>query len=133
MTDISSFEKILQQPYAPIPVYVRKVRWTWIVGYKTTSGRFAYYLSGPLSKLRTYRLADARAAAESLGLPVKEYGPPEAFGRKRYRPSESTIQAYRHVASLGDVEKLVAWLKEHPADVPTLLELTYSEQQVGEQ
>jgi hypothetical protein len=124
MSDITLFRKILQQPYAPIPVYVREVRWTWIVGYKTTSGRFAYYLSGPLSKLRTYSLAAAHAGAESLGLPVKEYGPPEAFGRKRYRPSESTIAAFQYVCSQGDVERLTAWLKQHPKDVPALFELT---------
>jgi hypothetical protein len=55
------------------------------------------------------RLADARAAAESFGLPVKEYGPPEAFGRKPkpatsfdgYRPPASTISAFWHVLALG--------------------------------
>jgi hypothetical protein len=83
VSDISIFKKILEQPDMPMPDYVRP-RWVWLVSYKTTSGRFAYQIGGkgPLSKLRTYSLADARVAAESFGLPVKEYGPPAAFGRR---------------------------------------------------
>jgi hypothetical protein len=83
MSDISLFKKILQQPHAPPPHHQTTPRWIWLVAHKNRAGRFVYQVGvkSPLSKLRTYSLADARAVAESMGH-VKEYGPPEAFGRK---------------------------------------------------
>src|SRR5258708_3392669 len=86
MSDISAFRKILAQPYAALPDYLHP-RFVWICASRSQgqTGQFYYRVGSgkhPLSKLFTCSLADARAAAESFGLPVKEYGPPEAFGRK---------------------------------------------------
>ena len=40
-----------------------------------------------------------------------------------YRTAASTVEAFRFVASLGDPERLKAWLLNHPEDTPTLLKL----------
>jgi hypothetical protein len=126
MTDISAFKQIIEQPDAPLPDYVPP-RWTWLVGYKTQSGRFAYQIGvkSPLSKLRTYSLADARDAAESFGLPVKEYGPPEAFGRKpKSNPlPAATVDEFWRLVGGEDPGRLRAWLANRPNDVPALLKL----------
>ena len=126
MSDISAFTKILEQPNASMPSYAPP-RWVWLVSYKTQSGRFAYHIGakGPLSKLRTYSLADARAAAESFGLSVKEYGPPEAFGRKpKSNPlPAATVDEFWRLVEADDPNRLKAWLLARPKDAPTLLKM----------
>ena len=89
MTDISVFKKMLQQPDAPMPGHVQP-RFVWLHADEPRPGKFYYrvWLKGwPLSKLYTHNLADARAAAEWFGVPVKEHGPPEAFGQPKPAPS----------------------------------------------
>jgi hypothetical protein len=49
-------------------------------------------------------------------------GPQEAKP-KSYRTPKSTIDAFFHVERLGDVERLRAWLANHPKDAPYLLTL----------
>ena len=127
MSDISIFRKILEQPDAPLHVYVQP-RWIWISANNSESqtGQFYYRVSnGPISKLFTCNLADARAAAELFGLPVKEYGPPEAFGRK---PKSSplpaaTVDELWQLVEADDPERLKGWLLERPKDVPALLNI----------
>jgi hypothetical protein len=43
-----------------------------------------------------------------------------------YRTAQSTVAAFWHVVSRNDLEYLKAWLANHPADAPTLLELLES-------
>jgi hypothetical protein len=84
MTDISVFKKMLQQPDAPAPGHIQP-RFVWLHADEPKPGKFYYrvWLKGwPLSELYTHNLAAARAAAEWFGVPVKEHGPSEAFGRK---------------------------------------------------
>ena len=133
MTDIATFKKILEQPYAaPTPHAWPHV--TWLAAYKSNTypGRFLYRVGSKnslLSKFFSYSLSDARALAKSFGLPVHELGPPEAFGRKRdtyspaHRPSAATVAAFWHVVSLDDVDQLAAWLRNHLQDAPFLFEL----------
>jgi hypothetical protein len=122
MTDISVFKKILEQPDAPLPVYVQP-RFIWISARKTETGRFCYRVgSGPLSKLPTYSLVDARAVAETYRVPVKEYGPPEAFGRKPKLPA-ATVDEFWRLVEAEDPNRLRAWLLARPKDVPTLLKM----------
>jgi hypothetical protein len=40
-----------------------------------------------------------------------------------YRTAVSTIEAFKFVVSLGDPERLEAWLLNHPQDATTLLKL----------
>jgi hypothetical protein len=79
MTDISVFKKMLLQP----PYWTKK-DYVWLAASEVKPGRFAYHVgfkSWPISKLFTFNLAEARAAAASFGVPVREIGPPEAFGQ----------------------------------------------------
>src|SRR5260370_13791712 len=129
MTDISTFNKILAQPHAPLPDYVQP-RFVWICASRCQgqTGQFYYRVGSgqhPLSKLFTCSLADARDAAESFGLPVKEYGPPEAFGLKpKSTPlPAATVDELRRLVDADDVDRLKAWLRERPKDVPALFEL----------
>ncbi len=41
--------------------------------------------------------------------------------REAYRPPRSTIDAFRYVVALDDLERLKAWLSERPNDAPFLL------------
>jgi hypothetical protein len=86
MTDISVFKKMLdQKPYSTAKGYVYLA-----ARLEIRTGRFAYsvgFKSWPISKLFTFSLADARAAAASFGVPVIEVGPPEAFVRK-FQPAK---------------------------------------------
>ena len=129
MSDISAFKKILAQPYAPLPAYVQP-RFVWICASRSEgqTGQFYYRVGGskhPLSKLFTCSLADARAAAESFGLPVKEYGPPEAFGRKpKSTPlPAATIDELCRLIDADDADRLTVWLLARPKDAPTLLKM----------
>jgi hypothetical protein len=127
MTDISTFKKILERPYAPLPVYVQP-RWIWIRANNSESqtGQFYYRVSnGPISKLFTCSLADARAAAASWGVPVKEYGPPEAFGRKpKSAPlSAATVDEFWHLVETEDPERLTVWLRARPKEAPALFDI----------
>jgi hypothetical protein len=101
-------------------------RWTWIVARKNSAGRFVYQVGakGPLSKLRTYSLADAREAAASFGA-VKEHGPPEAFGRKPKSDPlpAATVDEFWRLVELGTGEQLEAWLADRPKNVPALIKL----------
>lgn len=45
-----------------------------------------------------------------------------AIAKPAYRTPQSTIDAFGYVLSLGDGERLAAWLREHPTDAPALLE-----------
>jgi hypothetical protein len=127
MRDISLFRKILQQPDAPLPAYVQP-RFVWICASRSQgqTGQFYYRVGGgkhPLSKLFTCSLADA--AAEWFGLPVKEYGPPEAFGRKpKSTPlPAATVDELWRLVEANDADRLKVWLRERPKDVPALFEL----------
>jgi hypothetical protein len=126
MSDISLFWKIIEQPDAPLPDYVHP-RFIWIRACKTESGRFCYRVGSgkhPISRLYTYSLVDARDAAKSFGLPVKEAGPAEAFGRKpKPAPSVATVEAFWSLVALGDPDRLKVWMKEHPADTLFLRKL----------
>jgi hypothetical protein len=42
---------------------------------------------------------------------------------QRYRTPQSTIEAFKFVVSLGEPDRLEAWLLNHPQDAPTLLKL----------
>jgi hypothetical protein len=134
MTDISVFEKILEQPYAESSPRYEPPRVTWLAAYKSTAfpDRFFYRIgskNAPISKLLTYSLTVARAVAKSIGLPVHEVGPPEAFNRKRdtyapsCRPAASTLDAFWVVVGRGDQGRLDAWLADHPKDAPFLSRL----------
>jgi hypothetical protein len=55
--------------------------------------------------------------------------PPEPEARQRppaYRTAASTVDAFWYLISLNDLKRLKAWLANHPADAPTLLELLES-------
>ena len=43
--------------------------------------------------------------------------------RRPFATPASTVAAFWFVVRLNDLEYLKAWLADHPADVPTLLEL----------
>jgi hypothetical protein len=83
MSDIIAFPK----PKHPAPsCCYTTADFVWLSAYEIQGrpGRFAYrvgFKHWPLSKLFTFSLPDARAAAESFGVQIKEVGPPEAFGR----------------------------------------------------
>jgi hypothetical protein len=92
VTDISLFRKILAQPDATAPDPPMPPKIMWLAAYEREPGLYVYRIGSKgwaLSKLFTFSLADARAAADELGKiycrPVKECGPPEAFGRKSAR------------------------------------------------
>ncbi|MBB4378231.1 hypothetical protein [Bradyrhizobium sp. SBR1B] len=40
--------------------------------------------------------------------------------KPQYRTAQSTIDAFHFVLSLGDPERLAAWLRNHPDDAPAL-------------
>jgi hypothetical protein len=89
MSDISIFKKILEQPDAAGPGHVVPPKVIWLAAHEREPGLYVYHLGckgWAVSKLFTFDLADARAAADQLAKiycrPVKEYGPPAAFGRK---------------------------------------------------
>jgi hypothetical protein len=73
--------------------------------------------------VRQWELADPRDRWKHTG----EAPPPSSnipdVGRRPYRTAESTVAAFWYVISLNDLEYLKAWLANHPADAPTLLEL----------
>jgi hypothetical protein len=52
--------------------------------------------------------------------------PPKTSTAPKASPPQSTIDAFWYVVSLNDLEYLKAWLANHPADAPTLLELLES-------
>ena len=43
-----------------------------------------------------------------------------------YRPPQATIDAFWFVVVLDDLDRLAAWLDDHPRDKPTLLKLLES-------
>ena len=43
-----------------------------------------------------------------------------------YRPAQSTRDAFFYVVALDDVDRLKAWLADHPKDAPILLQLLES-------
>jgi hypothetical protein len=61
------------------------------------------------------------AAMPECPLIVPVDKPPEP-----YRPSQSTVDAFRLVAAGGDVGRLKAWLADRPKDAPLLLALLES-------
>jgi hypothetical protein len=107
--------------------------WLTAIPHKTRTSRFLYVIGAkhwPLSKLFTFSLADARAAAESFGVPVKEHGPLEAFADTATtesppdgQPSQSTTDAFWFLVRQGDPERLKSWLRDHPKDAPALVKL----------
>jgi hypothetical protein len=89
MTDISIFKKILEQPDAAAPDPAMPPKVMWLAAYEREPGLYVYRIGSKgwaISNLFTFSLTDARAAANQLGKiycrPVKECGPPAAFGRK---------------------------------------------------
>jgi hypothetical protein len=89
MSDISIFKKILEQPDADGPARVVMPKVLWLAAYERDPGLYVYRIGckgWALANLFTFNLGDARAAAAELAKvycrPVKECGPPEAFGRK---------------------------------------------------
>ncbi len=89
MSDISVFKKLLEQPDTVVPAHVVMPKVLWLAAYEREPGLYAYRIGckgWALAKLFTFNLADARAAAAELSKiycrPIKECGPPEAFGRK---------------------------------------------------
>ena len=88
MSDISVFKKILEQSDAAGPAHVATPKVLWLAACEREPGLYVYHIGckgWAVSKLFTFNLADARAAADQLGKiycrPVKEYGPPEAAWR----------------------------------------------------
>ena len=43
-----------------------------------------------------------------------------------YRPAASTLDAFRYLVALGDLERLKVWLADRPKDAPFLLALVES-------
>jgi hypothetical protein len=46
--------------------------------------------------------------------------------REPYAPPRSTVDAFLYVVALDDIDRLKAWLADHPDDAPTLLKLLES-------
>jgi hypothetical protein len=89
LSDISLFKKILERPDMPMSGYAPPPKIIWLAAHEREPGLYVYHIGckgWAVSKLSTFNLADARAAADQLGKiyqrPVKEYGPPAAFGRR---------------------------------------------------
>jgi hypothetical protein len=49
--------------------------------------------------------------------------PAAAKAPDRYHPAASTVDAFWHVISLKDPDKLSGWLRDHPRDTARLLKL----------
>jgi hypothetical protein len=72
--------------------------------------------------VREWELADPRDRWRWTGEPR----PPErpvVIQREAYTPPQSTIDAFFYVVALDDVDRLKAWLADHPKDATILLEL----------
>ncbi|MCK1627409.1 hypothetical protein IVA98_30710 [Bradyrhizobium sp. 160] len=67
-----------------------------------------------------WELADPRDRWRWTGeLPPMQQVP--AIEKLPYRTAQSTIDAFHYVVREGDPERLATWLRNHPADVPTLV------------
>ena len=76
--------------------------------------------------VRRLELADPRDRWKHTGEPPPPSSNIPDVVRRPYRTAESTVAAFWYVVSLNDLEYLKAWLADHPADAPTLLELLES-------
>jgi len=52
--------------------------------------------------------------------------PPPPRQPEPYRPARSTVDAFRYVVALDDMDRLKAWLADRPKDAPLLLALLES-------
>jgi len=67
---------------------------------------------------RQEEVAAILARWEAMDQPAK---PPSRSEPEPYRPAQSTIAAFRHLTSVGDVVRLRAWLGDRAKDAPYLL------------
>jgi hypothetical protein len=82
---------------------------------------FYCYPDDDLVKL--WELADPRDRWRHTGeAPPKVLEIPRAR-LEPYRTPDSTIDAFKYVASLGDADRLARWLADHPADKAELFKL----------
>jgi hypothetical protein len=73
--------------------------------------------------VRQWELADPRDRWRHTGeQPPQAVEVPRAAAQP-YRTPQSTIDAFWHVAGLGDVDHLARWLAQHPRDVVVLQKL----------
>jgi hypothetical protein len=63
------------------------------------------------------------ARMEAMDVPFR---PPAPREPAPYRTPQSTIDAFWYVVGLDDLDRLAAWLDDHPRDKPTLLKLLES-------
>jgi len=134
MSDISIFSRMLEQAAAsaaPVPARPKVI---WLSAYERQPGLYVYHVGNKgwaIAGLFTFNLEDARAAAKHLGQicgrPVREYGPPAAFGRQEAPPA-AVVDAFWYMVRLGDKERLRAWLAARPDHAPVLLRLLEREQ-----
>lgn len=125
MTDISTLESILADPFAPLSRATDQPRFVLLVARRHSSGRFAYHL-WRLPRLRTFNLDDARISAAAWGLPVKEIGPADAFGRKPKQccPSDAVLEQYLELAARQEAGPMVDFAVEHPTEAAILFAVT---------
>ncbi len=77
-----------------------------------------------LQLLMQWEMADPRDRWRWTGeLPPKPEPQSQRPTPRRSRPPEATVDAFKHVAGLGDPDRLAAWLRNHPEDAPDLLEM----------
>jgi hypothetical protein len=123
---IEPFRVILSDPQRPLP-QTASARFVFIRAELHRSGRFCYRLNhGAFARLATYSLDDVRAAAAHWALPVKEVGPPEAFGRKprSAMPSEQALCEYVDLHARREAGPMVDFAARYPVDAPILFKAT---------
>jgi hypothetical protein len=76
--------------------------------------------------VRQWEMADPRDAWRHTGEPRPEPDGNQLVPERIYRTPQSTIDAFRYVVALDDLERLKTWLADHPLDAPFLLALLES-------
>jgi hypothetical protein len=73
--------------------------------------------------VRDWEMNDPRDRWRHTGEPRPATQPAPIPRREPYAPPQATVDAFLYVAALDDVDRLQAWLDDHPEDAPILLKL----------